>query len=117
METTRVTASEFQQAFGSLTDRALEEPITITKDGRDHLVVLSAGEYARLKRQDRQVGRAEELPEEWVQALLQQPARDRSPQAVAARKAFMRQIADEVAAMPVLDPRSAAEIMDDLNTL
>ena len=33
-------------------------------DGRDELVVLSAEEYARLKRRDRRVG----LSEEWVEA-------------------------------------------------
>ena len=69
METIRVTANEFQQAFGALTDKAAEEPVTITKEGRDHLVVLSAEEYARLKRRDRRVGLTSELPEEWAEAV------------------------------------------------
>lgn len=69
METTRVTANEFQQAFGPLTDKAMEEPVTITKNGREHLVVLSAEEYARLKRRDRKVGTAEDLSEEWIDAV------------------------------------------------
>jgi antitoxin VapB len=43
--------------------------------------------------------------------------RDLSAGAVAARKAHMNQIAEEIAAMPVLDLRSPREIMDDLNAL
>ena len=37
--------------------------------GLRHCVVLSAEEYARLKRRDRRVGLTEELPEEWVEAV------------------------------------------------
>ena len=44
-------------------------------------------------------------------------ARDLSAEAVAARKAHMNQVAEEIAAMPVLDPRSPCEIMDDLNAI
>ena len=65
----RVTASEFQKSFGAISDTALRIPVTITKQGRDHLVVMAAGEYQRLKRRDRKVYSIEELPEEWVQAL------------------------------------------------
>ena len=71
MDTTRVTESEFQRAFGALTEQALREPVTITKDGRDHVVVVSAQEYSRLKRRDRQVGLTTDLPEEWVDAVRQ----------------------------------------------
>jgi prevent-host-death family protein len=71
MDSVRVTQSEFRQAFGALTEQALHEPVTITKDGRDHVVVLSADEYARLKRRDRNVGLAADLPEKWVDALGQ----------------------------------------------
>ena len=38
VETTRVTASEFQQAFGALSDKARHVPVVITKHGRDSLV-------------------------------------------------------------------------------
>jgi prevent-host-death family protein len=69
MQVTKVTASEFQQAFGQLSDRARREPVVITKHGRDSLVVMSAEEWARLKRRDRQAGLATELPEEWVEAV------------------------------------------------
>jgi PHD/YefM family antitoxin component YafN of YafNO toxin-antitoxin module len=67
-ETIRVTASEFQKAFGAMSDTALKEPVTITKQGRDHLVVLAADEYQRLKRRDRKVYATGELPDEWREA-------------------------------------------------
>ncbi len=69
MQPTRVTASEFQQAFGALSDKARQEPVVITKHGRDSLVIMSAEEWERLKRRDRRVGLATELPEEWVEAV------------------------------------------------
>jgi len=69
MDTTRVTESEFERAVGALTEQARREPVTITKNGRDHVVVVSAEEFARLKRRDRHVGLTAELPEEWVDAV------------------------------------------------
>lgn len=57
----RVTASEFIKGYGTLADQALTEPVTITEDGRDRLVVVSAEEYERLRRRDRRAFRAEEL--------------------------------------------------------
>jgi prevent-host-death family protein len=69
MQTTRVTASEFQQAFGALSDQARHEPVVITKHGRDSLVVMSAEEWERLRRRDRRVGLTAELPEEWNEAV------------------------------------------------
>lgn len=67
--TVKVTAREFQRAFGALSDKALEQPVTITKKGRDHLVVLSAKEYARLKLRDREAGLTVDLPDEWAEAV------------------------------------------------
>lgn len=66
---TRVSASQFQQSFGALSDQARREPVVITKHGRDSLVVMAAEEWQRLKRRDRRVGLTEELPEEWVEAV------------------------------------------------
>ena len=57
----KVTTADFIKHYGALADRALSEPLTITKNGRDRLVVLSAEEYGRLKRRDRRVVSAEEL--------------------------------------------------------
>jgi antitoxin VapB len=41
--------------------------------------------------------------------------RDQSRETVAARRARIDRIVKEIAAMPVLDPRSPVQIMDDLN--
>ena len=57
----RVSTAEFIKHYGALADRALSEPVTITKNGRDRLVVLSAEEFSRLKSRDRQAVRPEEL--------------------------------------------------------
>ena len=62
----RVTTADFIKHYGSLADRAFTEPVTITKNGRDRLVVLSAEEYARLKRRDRRVIAAGELTEDEI---------------------------------------------------
>ena len=67
----RVTTADFIKNYGSLADKALLEPITITKHGRDRLVVLSAGEYERLKRRDRIVIRAGELTKEEIVQIAQ----------------------------------------------
>ncbi len=69
MHATRVTSSEFQQAFGPLSDKARHEPVVITKHGRDSLVVMAAEEWERLKRRDRRVGLTTELSEEWIEAV------------------------------------------------
>ena len=65
----RMTEADLHQSLDALADRARREPVTITRDGRDDLVVLSAEEYARLKRRDRRVGLTEDLSEEWVEAV------------------------------------------------
>ena len=69
MEATRVTSSEFQQSFGTLSDKARHDPVVITKHGRDSLVVMSAEEWERLRRRDRQAGLTAELQPEWVDAI------------------------------------------------
>ena len=69
MHETRVTTADFVKNFGELSDKALTDPLTITKNGRDRLVVMSVDEYARLKRRDRRVYLAHELPDDIRQAL------------------------------------------------
>ena len=63
---TRVSAAEFQRAFGQLSDRALSQPVAITKHGRDHLVLLSAEEFSRLMRRDRRVFATDQLTAEEI---------------------------------------------------
>ena len=56
-----VSTADFIKNYGALADQVLSEPLTITKNGRERLVVLSAGEYDRLKRRDRRVVRLEDF--------------------------------------------------------
>lgn len=65
----KTTAAEIAKNFGAFADKALVEPVTITKYGREHLVLLSASEYERLKRRDRQVHRVGELPPDIAEAI------------------------------------------------
>jgi prevent-host-death family protein len=60
----RISSADFQRQFGALSDKALTEPLTITRNGRDRLVLLSVKEYERLKRRDRRVVRLEDFTEE-----------------------------------------------------
>jgi PHD/YefM family antitoxin component YafN of YafNO toxin-antitoxin module len=67
----RVTTADFIKHYGRLADRALSEPLTITKNRHDRLVVLSAEEYERLKRRDRRVITAGELTEAEITLIAQ----------------------------------------------
>lgn len=69
MRATRVTSDEFQSDFGSLSDKAKREPVIITQRGEDALVVVSVEEWTRLSQRDRRVGAAEDLPDEWLEAV------------------------------------------------
>jgi prevent-host-death family protein len=66
-----VSADEFQQNFGRYQDEALKQPLLITHNGRDRLVILAAEEYRRLKRRDRVVFKTEDLSEAEIQAITQ----------------------------------------------
>lgn len=65
----KVSTADFIKNYGALADRALSEPLTIIRNGRDRLVVLSAEEYARLKRRDRRVVKLEEFTAEEIAAI------------------------------------------------
>jgi prevent-host-death family protein len=64
-----VSAAEFQRNIGKYQDIALTKPVAITKNGRERTVLLSADEYARLRRRDRRVLAAEELSERQIEAI------------------------------------------------
>jgi prevent-host-death family protein len=64
-----VTAREVQKNFGRYQDRALVAPVTVTKYGRPSVVILSAAEYERLKRLDRQALAVTELSEADIAAI------------------------------------------------
>ena len=71
---TRVSASEFQNTFGLLSDRARREPVVITKHGRDSLVIMPVEEWERLKRRDRRVGLTVEVSDPWIEAVQTAPS-------------------------------------------
>ena len=65
----RVTSRDFQRNFGRFQDEALRAPLSITRNGRERLVLLSVEEYARLKRRDREALFVEELSETDIEAI------------------------------------------------
>ena len=65
----KITSAEFQRNLGRYQDKALAEPVTITKNGRERLVLLSVEEYERLKRRDRRVFRIEDITDEQLAAI------------------------------------------------
>jgi PHD/YefM family antitoxin component YafN of YafNO toxin-antitoxin module len=46
----RVSSANFLKQYGALSDKALTEPVTITRNGRDRLVLMSSAEYERIRR-------------------------------------------------------------------
>lgn len=66
----RVTSREFQRSFGRFQDEALKAPLSITRNGRERLVILSAEEYARLKRRDQRAIAVENLSDAEIEAIL-----------------------------------------------
>jgi PHD/YefM family antitoxin component YafN of YafNO toxin-antitoxin module len=65
----KVTSTQFIQTPGAYQDLAQREPVVITRHNREHTVLLSAEEYRRLKRRDRQVFRVGELTEADIAAI------------------------------------------------
>jgi prevent-host-death family protein len=89
-DTITVSAAEFHRNVGVYQDMALTKPVTITKNGRERTVLMSAQEYARLRRRDRRVIAAGELSERQIDAIrnarvpdryvdLDREAKDRKP--------------------------------------
>jgi PHD/YefM family antitoxin component YafN of YafNO toxin-antitoxin module len=72
----KVSSAEFIKNYGTLADKALQEPVTITKNGRDRLVVISSEEYGRLRKSDRRVIRIEGIPDEEMEEILQSKMSD-----------------------------------------
>jgi PHD/YefM family antitoxin component YafN of YafNO toxin-antitoxin module len=65
----RVPATEFGKEIGRYQDMALNQPVVVTRNGRDRTVMISAEEYHRLKRRDRQVFATADASEEIVEAV------------------------------------------------
>ncbi|MDR3474843.1 MAG: type II toxin-antitoxin system Phd/YefM family antitoxin [Devosia sp.] len=67
----RVPSTEFGKEVGRYQDVALTQPVFVTRNGRDRTVMISAEEYHRLKRRDRQVFATAEAPQEIIEAVKQ----------------------------------------------
>ena len=64
----KVTSTEFQQNVGRYQDAAMRAPVTITKNGRDHTVLVSAHLFeATLK--GRIARRIEDLDDDTIAAI------------------------------------------------
>jgi prevent-host-death family protein len=64
-----VTARDVQKMFGRYHDQALAAPVTVTKYGRPSVVILSAAEYERLRKLDRQALAVTELSDSDIEAI------------------------------------------------
>jgi prevent-host-death family protein len=65
----RVSSTEFGKEVGRYQDAALTQPVVVTRNGRDRTVMISADEYRRLKRRDRQVFATADAPDEIIEAV------------------------------------------------
>ena len=84
----KVPAGEFQRHIGRYQDIALTQPVAVTRNGRERTVMISAEEYHRLKRRDRQVMGLEDFSEADIAAL-------ESTRAPEASKAFDDEVVDD----------------------
>ena len=64
-----ITAAKFHRNFGRYQDEALKQPLSITRKGRDGLVVMSLDEYQRLRLRDRVARRTDDLSEAELEAI------------------------------------------------
>jgi prevent-host-death family protein len=66
----KVSAAQFQKQFGAYSETAQREPVTITKHGRDSLVLMSAEAYERFKAYYApKAYHVSEAPDEFIRAL------------------------------------------------
>jgi len=65
----RISEPEFIREVALYQGIALAEPVVVSHDGTDVTVLISVEEYRRLRRRDRQVYAAGELPGEWLEAV------------------------------------------------
>ncbi|MFM7623097.1 MAG: type II toxin-antitoxin system Phd/YefM family antitoxin, partial [Alphaproteobacteria bacterium] len=64
-----ISSSELQKHLGLYQDKALREPIAVTRNGRERIVILSVEEYQRLKKQDTRALPVEMLSDDDLKAI------------------------------------------------
>ena len=57
------TAGDLVRQFSHYSDVALQEPVIVTKNGKPRNVLLSVGEYERLKKRNQEAFLAMDTPE------------------------------------------------------
>lgn len=65
----KVSSAQFLKEYGRLSDHALTEPVTITRNGRDRLVLVSNAMFEDLRRAAVRSRKSEEL-EDWEVAAI-----------------------------------------------
>jgi len=66
-----VPAAEVQRKFGYYSDEAMIQPVGIQRHGTTRLVMISATEYERLKRRDRQSILSKDLSDDFIRQIEQ----------------------------------------------
>ena len=67
----KVSAADAQKQFGVYTEKAQREPVTVTKHGRDSVVMISSEAYERLRSFDtRESYSVYDLPDDIAEAIL-----------------------------------------------
>jgi prevent-host-death family protein len=66
-----VSATEFQKNFAKYQDAALVQPVTVTQNGRERLIILSADAYRKMQRHTRDVLPIEALADADIAAIAQ----------------------------------------------
>lgn len=69
MDMIRVSSAQFLKEYGALTDKALTEPLTITRNGRDRLVLVSTDLFEELRRATYRARPIEALDEAEIAAI------------------------------------------------
>jgi prevent-host-death family protein len=64
-----ISSAEAGRNFAQVREQAEMEPVVVLHYNKPSVVILSAAEFARLKRRDRQVLLAEEMPD-WLADLV-----------------------------------------------
>jgi len=73
----RVSSTEFGKEVGRYQDAALSQPVIVTRNGRDRTVMISADEYHRLKKRDREVLSIGDFTDAEIEAVrLAEPSKE-----------------------------------------
>ena len=87
----RITSVELHQRLGQTIDRARQEPVMVTKHDRDHVVILSAEEYAEMRQSYRKTRLTGGLTEEEREQIMQSKVPSKAEQ-----KRYLAELAEAI---------------------